>query len=139
MTKLFSLSERCIDSRVAREALCLDNSGAYVCFEGWVRNYHQGKAVTALNYSAYEDMAEKQGALIVAQALERFAINKAACIHRIGELDIGEIAVWIGVSAGHRQAAFDACRYIIDTIKTDVPIWKHEHYRDGSSEWTQNT
>ena len=71
----------------------------------------------------------------MAEAAERFPIENASCIHRVGELDIGDLAVWVGVSAGHRDEAFKACRYIIDEIKHRVPVWKKEHYEGGDSGW----
>jgi molybdopterin synthase catalytic subunit len=76
-----------------------------------------------------------EGARILAEAQQRFAIVEARCAHRIGSLAIGDMAVWVGVSAGHRDAAFAACRYIIDEVKQRVPIWKNEHYADGESGW----
>lgn len=134
----FIITEAPIDTACAREALLRQSAGGYVSFEGWVRDHHAGKAVDKLIYSAYAEMAEKEGGRIVADAMARFDIEAAACIHRVGELAIGDMAVWVGVSAGHRGAAFEACRYIIDTIKGDVPIWKHEFYADGSREWVLN-
>ena len=77
----------------------------------------------------------KKARKILREALERFAIAAARCEHRVGKLAIGDCAVWVGVSAAHRGAAFDACRYIIDETKSRVPIWKKEHYRDGQSGW----
>ena len=109
--------------------------GGYVSFEGWVRNHNEGQAVEALEYSAYKPLAEKEGHRIIAGAIERFGIESAACVHRIGPLAIGDIAVWVGVSSPHRGAAFDACRYIIDETKSRVPIWKREHYQSGKTEW----
>jgi molybdopterin synthase catalytic subunit len=91
--------------------------------------------VSSLGYQAYVELAEREGAAIVAEALARFAITHALAVHRVGELAIGETSVWVGVSAPHRAAAFDACRYLIDEIKTRVPIWKQEHYSDGAAEW----
>ena len=135
----FSLTEQAIDTARARAALCHPQAGGYVSFEGWVRDHHGGKGVEKLIYSAYHAMAEQQGAQIIAAALQQFAIEDAACIHRVGELAIGDMAVWVGVSAAHRDSAFAACRYIIDAIKAEVPIWKHEFYQDGSCEWTSNT
>ena len=134
----FHITDQPIDTTAARAPLRLNQSGGYVSFEGWVRDHHNGKAVDKLIYSAYQAMAEKEGSKIVQAALDKFDIDAACCIHRIGELAIGDMAVWVGVSAGHRGVAFDACRYIIDTIKHDVPIWKHEYYRDGTNEWTLN-
>jgi molybdopterin synthase catalytic subunit len=80
-------------------------------------------------------LAEKEGERIIEEALGRFAIVEARCVHRIGELRIGELAVWVGVSAAHRGAAFDACRYVIDEVKSRVPIWKQERYREGDAGW----
>ena len=109
--------------------------GGYVSFEGWVRNRNEGQDVLRLEYQAYEALALKEGERIVAEASSRFPIEHALCIHRVGELDIGDLAVWVGVSAGHRDEAFRACRYIIDEVKHRVPIWKKEHYRSGDSGW----
>ncbi|MDE2055464.1 MAG: molybdenum cofactor biosynthesis protein MoaE, partial [Xanthomonadaceae bacterium] len=69
------------------------------------------------------------------EAARRFAVQRIACVHRVGDLALGEMAVWVGVSAGHRAEAFDACRYVIDEVKARVPIWKREHYVDGASGW----
>jgi molybdopterin synthase catalytic subunit len=118
-----------------RLALLGPGSGGYVCFEGWVRNRNDGRDVLRLEYQAYEALALKEGNRIVAAAAERFPIDAAACVHRVGKLEIGDLAVWVGVSAGHRDEAFRACRYIIDEIKHRVPIWKKEYYVDGDSGW----
>lgn len=135
---LFQISEQPIDIAKARQSLHLAQCGGFVSFEGWVRNHHQGKAVEKLSYSAYTAMAEKEGEKIMRRALAEFEIEAALCIHRVGELQIGDLAVWIGVSAQHRSSAFEACRFIIDALKGDVPIWKHEFYQDGSKAWTLN-
>lgn len=111
------------------------HAGACVTFEGWVRNHNEGKPVQALDYEAYPELAEKEGRKILAEARERFAVQAIACAHRTGALQIGDLAVWVGVTAAHRGAAFDACRYVIDEVKARVPIWKKEHYVDGVSEW----
>src|SRR6185312_217779 len=84
---------------------------------------------------AFEPLAVKEGERIISAAVERFGITHAACVHRIGDLTIGEMAVWVGVSARHRDEAFRACRYIIDEVKHRVPIWKKEHYENGDSGW----
>lgn len=111
-------------------------AGAYASFEGWVRNHNDGRAgVLHLEYEGYEQLGIKEGERIIAEAATRFGITKAHCIHRLGKLEIGELAVWVGVSAAHRDAAFDACRHIIDEVKHRVPIWKKEHYADGDSGW----
>ena len=133
--KAFALTGEAIDAAALRARLADAGAGAVVCFEGTVRNTHEGRAVGALGYEAYAELAEREGGAIVAQALERFAITRALAVHRTGELAIGETSVWVGVSAPHRGAAFDACRFLIDEIKSRVPIWKHERYADGVSEW----
>jgi molybdopterin synthase catalytic subunit len=132
---MFEISENVIDTGVLRDQVLAPESGAFVCFEGWVRNRNEGMAVQALEYSAYKPLAEKEGARILAEAREKFGIAHAVCRHRVGHLVIGEIAVWVGVSSGHRGDAFSACRYIIDEVKARVPIWKREHYVDGLDEW----
>lgn len=122
---------------VADEAAGLadPHSGGFVEFRGCVRDHHQGRSVRRLHYDVYEALALDEGRRIVEEARERFDLDAAACVHRVGDLDIGDTAVWVGVGAAHRDAAFAACRYIIDEIKARVPIWKHEFYTDGSSEW----
>lgn len=109
--------------------------GGYASFEGWVRNHNEGQPVTRLEYEAFEPLAIKEAERIMAEAVERFGIEHAACVHRIGDLAIGELAVWVGASARHRHEAFVACRYIIDEVKHRVPIWKKEHYLNGSTGW----
>lgn len=110
-------------------------AGAYAAFEGWIRNENEGHAVVRLEYEAYEPLAVKEGARIIAEAKSRFHIGNALCVHRTGLLEIGECAVWVGVSSPHRDEAFAACRYIIDEVKVRLPIWKKEHYADGHSGW----
>lgn len=112
-----------------------DRAGASVCFEGWVRDHNDGEAVNALEYEAYSPIANREGEQIMAEAVDRFEIFAAVAEHRVGALQVGDCAVWVGVSAAHRGAAFDACRYIIDQIKQRVPIWKKEHYASGHSGW----
>ena len=133
----FKITAQAIDPEALKRALAADASGACVTFEGWVRDHNDGASapVLALEYEAHLAIAEQEGAKILAEALERFAIAAALCEHRVGKLAIGDCAVWVGVSAAHRGAAFDACRYIIDETKSRVPIWKKEHYRDGQSGW----
>ncbi len=109
--------------------------GGYASFEGWVRNRNDGRTVQRLEYEAFAPLALREGERILASARARFGIVRACCAHRVGDLAIGELAVWIGVSAEHRGEAFDACRFIIDEVKHRVPIWKKEHYTDGDSGW----
>ena len=118
-----------------RDALLDARAGAYAGFEGWVRNHHAGRAVAGLRYECYRVLAEAEGERILEEAATRFAITGVRCVHRVGELAIGELAVWVGVGAAHRDAAFDACRFVIDEVKARVPIWKHERYADGDAGW----
>lgn len=131
----FSLSDEPILPAELARALLDDRAGAAVSFEGWVRNHNDGERVEALEYEAHAGTASAEGARILAEALDRFEIVAAYCQHRTGLLQVGDCAVWVGVSAEHRGAAFDACRYIIDETKQRVPIWKKEHYANGSSGW----
>ncbi len=132
---LFTFSDSAIDTLAASRALADPGAGGFVSFEGWVRNLNEGRRVQKLEYEAFTQLAIKEGTRIVEAALHKFAIRHARCIHRVGPLNIGELAVWVGVSAEHRGEAFDACRFIIDEVKHRVPIWKKEHYEDGDSGW----
>lgn len=131
----FRFSHTPIDTAALREALTNPESGGYTSFEGWVRNHNEGHKVRRLEYEAFEPLAVKEGERIVAEAIKRFGIERAACVHRVGDLGIGDMAVWVGASARHRDEAFRACRYIIDEVKHRVPIWKKEHYENGDSGW----
>ena len=132
---MFVLSDRPIDAALLTRALSHTAAGACVTFEGWVRNHNAGRAVRALDYQAYELLAAREGERVLAEAMQQFAIADVRCAHRTGALAIGDLAVWVGVSAAHRDAAFAACRYVIDEVKKRVPIWKNEHYADGESGW----
>ncbi len=131
----FRIADAPFDIANERERLLAHQAGAYVSFEGWVRDNNEGRAVIALTYAAYQVLAEAEGNRIVDEARTRFDILDTACVHRIGRLELGELAVWVGVSAGHREEAFTACRWIIDEVKARVPIWKREHYAEGGEEW----
>ena len=131
----FRLADTAFDIVALRAALLDRHAGGYASFEGWVRDHNDGREVSGLRYEAYPALAEREGERIIAEAMEKFDIVRVACVHRIGELAIGDLAVWVGVSAAHRGAAFEACRYVIDEVKSRVPIWKHEHYRQGDAGW----
>jgi molybdopterin synthase catalytic subunit len=131
----FRFTEAPIESSEARRELSDRGAGGYVSFEGWVRDFNEGQEVTRLEYEAFQALGLTEGERIVAEALRRFPIKHAMCIHRLGVLDLTDMAVWVGVSAAHRSEAFDACRFIIDEVKHRVPIWKKEHYRSGDSGW----
>ena len=133
--KRFELRDAPIDAAAERSALEHPAAGGCVTFEGWVRDHNDARAVTRLDYQAYAPLAEKEGAAILDEACGRFELRAARCVHRVGALAIGEMAVWVGVSADHRDAAFAACRWIIDEVKRRVQIWKNEHYADGESGW----
>jgi len=131
----FAVSNAPIDVAAAKKAVADKSCGALVVFEGWIRDHNEGQDVERLEYEVYRPVAEKEGGRIIDEALERYAVSHAVCIHREGLLELGEIAVIVCVSSPHRGAAFDACRYIIDQTKTRLPIWKKEHYVTGISEW----
>jgi len=134
--QLFSIQSQPLDIANLCGGLCGSmRAGAFASFEGLVRNHNAGRQVRGLRYEAYMELAQCEGLQIVQEALNRFAVLDARCVHRVGELDIGDIAVWVGVRSEHRGPAFEACCYIIDEVKARVPIWKHEYYADGDSDW----
>ncbi len=124
-----------IDPDALRKRLCDSAAGAYVSFEGWVRDENEGQTVLRLEYEAYEPLAVKEGEKILAEARASYPILHAACVHRTGVLEIGDCAVWVGVASAHRDAAFLAARFIIDALKVRLPIWKKEYYANGDSGW----
>jgi molybdopterin synthase catalytic subunit len=134
----FAITREPIDTGALRARLENHGCGASVCFEGWVRDHSGGRAVLGLEYEVYEALAQREGDRIVAEARERFGIREAACVHRVGALGLGDCAVWVGVASGHRAAAFEACRYIIDEVKARVPIWKKERFADGDADWVES-
>ena len=112
----FALLDIAIDERRLKDTLDDDSCGAFVCFEGRVRNHNNATSVERLTYYGYEDLALNQGRA----------------------LDIGDVAIWVGVVSAHRYPAFDACRWILDTVKADIPVWKQEYYEDEPSKWLSN-
>ncbi len=108
------------------------DDGAVIVFEGTVRNQTRGRKTLYLDYEAYEPMALQQMKSLATQALEKFQVRDVALVHRLGRLEIGETSVLIAVVSAHRAAAFEACRWLIDTLKRTVPIWKKEHFADGA-------
>ena len=131
----FRLSTGPFDTGALRTELADPSSGGYAAFEGWVRDHNEGQRVTRLEYEAFAPLALREGERIIAEARERFGLRGALCVHRVGALGLGEIAVWVGASAPHRDEAFRGCRYIIDEVKHRLPIWKKEHYDNGHSGW----
>lgn len=124
-----------IDAERLKNALANDGAGGFCSFEGWVRNVNEGRTVERLEYEAYEPLVISEGERVLEEAKQRFPYLEARCVHRAGLLEIGELAVWVGVASAHRDEAFKACRYIIDELKVRLPIWKKEHYVDGDSGW----
>lgn len=132
---MFSVTDSDIDVAVAAKAVSDNSCGALVTFEGWIRDHNEGQAVDRLEYEVYRPVAISEGNKVIDEALQKYDIAHALCIHREGLLELSDVAVVVCVSSAHRAAAFDACRYIIDEIKTRLPIWKKEHYSSGKSEW----
>jgi adenylyltransferase/sulfurtransferase len=135
----FTLATEPVDVAVLRDGLAHPGSGGFCSFEGWVRNNNEGRQVSGLAYEAYAELAISEGERVVDEAIARYGVLAAHCVHRVGDLKIGDLAVWIGVSAAHRDEAFRACRYIIDEIKHRLPIWKKEHYIEGDTAWVACT
>lgn len=121
-----------IDTQATLEGVKLPEDGAAVAFEGVVRNHTRGRRVLYLDYEAYEEMALKQLEELAERALAQFQVRDVALVHRLGRLEIGETSVLIVVASAHRAAAFEACRWLIDTLKRTVPIWKKEYFEDGA-------
>lgn len=109
--------------------------GASASFLGWVRNHHQDRPVLRIRYECYEALAEKEIGRIARSAAEKYSCGSVRVSHRIGTIEVGEVAVAIEATSAHRDEAFRACREVIERIKTTVPIWKHEFYADGTAEW----
>ena len=133
----FRISSNPVDPEKLKRELDDPRAGGFVSFEGWVRNKNEGKDVTHLEYQAYEALAVKEGERIISEALKKFEVIDALVEHRVGDLQIGEIAVVVHVTSIHRGPAFDACEYIINELKIRVPIWKKEHYTDGNTGWIE--
>ncbi len=132
------LTERPIDVEVLIQRVESDSRGGIAVFLGTVRNYHEGREVERLEYSAYGPMAEAECSRIVVEA-ERTWGSAVALEHRLGAVGIGEVSVAVAAAAPHRDEAFAACRYVIDEMKRRVPIWKREYYADGSVAWVDPT
>jgi len=128
----YELAQAVIDPAALVRHVRERQDGAIVTFDGFVRNESHGRPTKYLEYEAYEHMALAKMREIGAQIHEKFAIHRVAMVHRLGRLEIGETSVFIAISAPHRAAAFDACRYAIDVLKHTVPIWKKEYFQDGA-------
>lgn len=132
---MFKLSSEPFDVTLFIKEMRDPSAGAFTSFEGWVRDHHDGQKVTALEYEALVPLCESEAHKIIDEAKSEFGITHAVCFHRIGRLSVGEMSVWVGVSAPHRDEAFKACRYIIDELKKRLPIWKKEFLADGRTHW----
>ena len=131
----FQLSSTPLKDTDLRRGFTSPQAGAFNCFEGRARDHSGGKSVTALEYEAHEPLCRKEAKKMFQEAKRKFNIIDVKAAHRIGRLKVGETAVWVGVLAAHRDDSFQACRYIIDEIKSRLPIWKKEYYADGDSGW----
>lgn len=131
----FSLTDQPIDIASLSTSLHDPAAGAVVTFDGRVRDHNDGHAVAHLDYQAYPALALATGQRILSEEIQRHDLLKAIAVHRTGPLAIGESAVWVGVAAAHRGAAFDAARAIMERLKYELPVWKKETYADGTIEW----
>jgi MoaE-MoaD fusion protein len=127
-----AIVRQAIDTSTVLSRIKRGEDGAAVVFEGVVRNQTRSRKTLYLDYEAYEEMALQQMEGLADQAMQQFKVRDVALVHRLGRLEIGEISVLIVVASAHRAAAFDACRWLIDTLKRTVPIWKKEHFEDGA-------
>jgi molybdopterin synthase catalytic subunit len=133
--EMFRLTTEVIDYNTLTEQVRRNDCGAVVMFLGTVRELSDGRLTTALDYEAYPAMAEKKMAEIEHETRGRWPIGDMMMVHRLGHLELGEVSVAVAVSCPHRAQAFEACRYAIDRLKEIVPIWKKEHWADGTTEW----
>ena len=135
----FTIVDQDIDPLALRRRLVHPQAGGVVVFEGVVRDHHQGKAVRHLHYEGYRPLAEATGEHLLNAARARWPVFAAVGCHRLGHLEIGGMAVWIGVACAHRGDAFAACAWIMDEVKARIPIWKRETFADGSVAWSQGS
>lgn len=132
---MISLIHSLIDPTAILAQVASNDAGAVVLFLGTTREFTQGRQTKSLDYECYPEMAQAKLAELESQAREKWPLVHVAIVHRLGHLELGEASIAIAVSSPHRQAAFEAGKWLIDTIKEDVPIWKQENWADGSSEW----
>ena len=136
---MFSISQHAIDVDKLLTTVKDDAAGATVIFLGTVRDHNDDCAVSGIYYEAYIRMAEEAMAKIEADAIKRWNLKRYAAVHRIGDLKVGEVSVAVAISSEHRAEAFEAVRYVIDRIKTEVPIWKKEITIDKNDIWAEGT
>jgi molybdopterin synthase catalytic subunit len=127
-----SITRETIKTQRVVESLKRGEDGAALAFEGIVRNQTRGRKTLYLDYEAYEPMALQEMEALASESLSKFQVRDVAIVHRLGRLQIGETSVLVAVASAHRAAAFDACRWLIDTLKRKVPIWKKEYFEDGA-------
>lgn len=132
---MIEIIESPIDHAAVTERVRSNRAGAVCTFLGTVREITGGRRTVALSYEAYPEMALKKLAELEDEARRRWPVIELALVHRVGELDLGEVSVIVAVSCPHRADAFEACRWLIDTLKDVVPIWKKENWEDGGQEW----
>ena len=135
MTMHSAIVERAIDVSAILDRVSRSANGATVLFLGMVRDVNEGRDVTGIEYTAYRSMAERELATIVEEAAVLADTGDIAVEHRLGQLEVGDCSVAIAVGHPHRARAFEAARYVIEELKQRVPIWKREHYVDGTREW----
>ena len=132
---MIALTDQPIDTAILLAQTASPQAGAVVLFLGTTREMTGGRRTDCLDYECYPEMATKKLAELEAEARQRWPLEQCAIVHRLGRLQIGEASVAIAVSSAHRQAAFEAGQWLIDSLKADVPIWKREQWADGTSEW----
>ncbi|NKB25666.1 MAG: molybdenum cofactor biosynthesis protein MoaE [Kiritimatiellae bacterium] len=132
---MLKLTHTKIDSIELKRSLANPSAGALVTFEGWVRDVNKNRKVIRLEYEAAEELAQNEFKKIEQEVYQRYEILCLECVHRVGTLAVGDLAVWVSVISAHRKDSFSACEYIIDELKQRVPIWKKEHYLEWDSGW----
>jgi molybdopterin synthase catalytic subunit len=132
---MFTITDQPLEQLDLRAGLVSERAGAFSSFEGRVRKHNEAKTVEFLEYEAHEALCRNEAENIFKEVYRRFDIVAANCFHRVGRVNIGAMAIWVGVIAEHRDESFQACRYIVDQMKRRLPIWKKEHYENGDSGW----
>jgi molybdopterin synthase catalytic subunit len=132
---MIEITEAPIDHASVTDRVRSNRAGAVCTFLGTVRELTGSRRTVALSYEAYPEMALKKLTEIESEARRRWPVIDLALVHRVGQLDLGDVSVVVAVSCPHRQDAFEACRWLIDTLKEVVPIWKKENWADGTQEW----
>jgi len=137
--RIVQLSEEPIDLASAYQFLQTPEAGGISIFAGITRRWTNGKETLCLNYTCYETMAQEEMHRLVDLASSKWILHRVCLIHRMGQVPVSEASVVIGVATSHRPEAFEACRFLIDQLKIQVPIWKHETYTDGTASWIEGT